>query len=105
MKSMKLNKASHKAFLNNLFYIQGMKGVQEKSFPLSKMKEAASCSKKLKDQIVEENVKGQKQYNFKDGTIEFDIDELKLLKDLIAEIKELTLAMYEVYKEVKELIK
>ena len=102
---MKLNKATHKAFLNNLFYTIGTNGIQEKSFPLDKLSEAASCSKKLREQIVEEKIKGQTKSNFKDGDIEFDIDESKLLKDLVAEVKELTPNMYEVYKEVKELIK
>jgi hypothetical protein len=99
---MTITQASHKVRLVDLFYPGG----KERSFPLALLGTASATLKKLADTAKEEQTDtGATLVKFDDTPVEFGVDEAKLLKDLLDDIKVATISEFKAISELKDLLK
>lgn len=100
-----IEKDYHKSTLYGRLLI-GPNG-QERKFPLHKLNSAASAAKKLREGTDEvKNEAGQVVgLNFKTSPVEMDMDETKILKELVDEITEAPIREIEIIGELKEILK
>lgn len=97
---MKITKATHKAFLYNLF----QSGGQPKTFPIDKLMTASSTAKKLTQGGEEtKNPDGSGQIKFSVSDVEFTAEEEVLLKELFKQKTTGTIAEAPILEEIKEL--
>ncbi len=94
---MKLNKATHKAFL---YRITNLEGNEPRRYLLDELDVAMSVSKKLAkgSEVTEQGM------IFKDGEVEFTPEEWVFLKERFEEIKGASLAEGEILGELKEIL-
>ncbi len=95
---MKLDKASHKAFLYQVINLQDG---QLRKYPLDKLGSAISISEKL----MQGSSKEGNAIRFSDGDALFEPKEWVFLQDTIKEVKEATLPEGALIEELKEVLK
>jgi len=96
---VKVNKATHKSLLYQLFYDQTPKGLRPKQLAIDKLIDASTAAKKLNNGSVSENGNTR----FIEGQIEFSAEEWVLLKELFLEKKTGTIIESEAMIELKEI--
>lgn len=101
---MKMSGAANKVFLRELFLEEQQGRLVEKKFPLDKLEDVISISKKLLDGTTPDS-DNPNVIKFSDKEIEFTPAETAILVELFDAVKEFPIGKAEVALEISKLLK